>query len=108
MRFCWEGGAVQQLRIYEVPTENIGPFHERFRDDAMRIMARYDFHILGIWQSAFEGKTEFVYLLTWSDEEIMKKQWDAFLADEEWKAIKKKRRRSTEITSIRLRRARCT
>lgn len=81
---------VHQLRIYEVPTENIDVFHARFRDHALRIMSRYGFDILAMWQSDHEGKTEFVYLLAWPDEETMKKQWAAFLADEEWIAIKQK------------------
>ncbi len=84
-----EPTSVHQLRIYEVPPEIADVFHERFRDHALRIMARYDFDILGMWRSDYEGKTEFVYLLAWPEEATMKKQWRAFLADEEWIAIKK-------------------
>ncbi|KGB54802.1 hypothetical protein FG91_01702 [Sphingopyxis sp. LC81] len=80
---------VQQLRIYDVPRANEGVFHQRFRDHAMRIMARYGFRIRSIWRSEHEGRTEFVYLLDWPDLSAMDAAWTAFLADPEWIAIKK-------------------
>lgn len=80
---------VQQLRIYEVPKENIGVFHERFRDHAVRIMKRHGFEILAMWQSAHDGATEFLYLLTWRDLATMKSHWADFMADDEWAAIKR-------------------
>ncbi len=80
---------VYQLRIYQVPGENEDVFHERFRDHALRIMKTYDFNILAMWESDFEGRTEFVYLLHWPDEATKEEKWAAFLADQEWIAIKK-------------------
>ncbi|MGH8249821.1 MAG: hypothetical protein ACREVI_03830 [Steroidobacteraceae bacterium] len=37
------GPVVHQLRSYEVFEHNKRAFHDRFRDHAMRIMAKYDF-----------------------------------------------------------------
>jgi len=34
---------IHQLRIYEIFDANKKAFHDRFRDHAMRIMAKYDF-----------------------------------------------------------------
>ena len=34
-------------------------------------------------------RTEFVYLLAWPDEQTMRRAWERFKADEEWKEIKK-------------------
>jgi hypothetical protein len=79
---------VHQLRIYEIPTENAQVFHERFRDHAARIMAGHEFEILAMWESHFEGNTEFVYLLKWPDVEAMEARWAEFMANEEWTAIK--------------------
>ncbi len=85
-----EGRAVvQQLRIYEIFEGNKGAFHERFRDHAMRIMARYDFKIVAIWETRHADRTEFVYLLEWPDEATMKDRWGRFMADKEWAEIKK-------------------
>ncbi|PWW29121.1 MULTISPECIES: NIPSNAP family protein [unclassified Chryseobacterium] len=79
---------VHQLRIYEIPKENKQVFLDRFRDHALRIMKKYGFTIVSIWESEFKDKTEFVYLLEWKDEATMKTAWEGFLADQEWKEIK--------------------
>lgn len=83
-----EQPSVHQLRIYEIPNENRQVFLDRFRDHALRIMKKYGFNIVSIWESEFEGKTEFVYLLEWKDENTMKTAWQGFMADKEWKEIK--------------------
>ncbi|HEY9553806.1 NIPSNAP family protein [Allosphingosinicella sp.] len=80
---------VHQLRIYDVPIENGDAFHDRFRDHAVRIMARHGFNIRAMWESRSEGKLEFVYLLEWPDAETLKARWAAFMADEEWSEIKR-------------------
>jgi len=79
---------IQELRIYEVVERNKQAFHERFRDHAARIMARHGFRIVAEWETRFEGRTEFVYLLEWPDEATMKSRWAAFRADGEWQRIK--------------------
>ena len=79
---------IHQLRIYEIFENNKPAFHDRFRDHAARIMAKYDFRIVAMWESKYEGRTEFVYLLQWADEATMKDRWSKFMADEEWKQIK--------------------
>lgn len=81
---------IHQLRIYEIFEGNKQAFHDRFRDHAARIMKRYDFHIVAMWESKHDGRTEFVYLLEWPDEATMKARWEAFMADEEWKDIKRR------------------
>ena len=81
---------IQQLRIYEIFDGNKQAFHARFRDHAMRIMARYDFRIVAMWESRLESRTEFVYLLEWPDEATMQDRWAKFMADEEWAAIKQR------------------
>src|SRR4029453_8292616 len=42
---------IHQLRIYEIFEGNKHAFHDRFRDHAMRIMAKYDFKIVAIWET---------------------------------------------------------
>lgn len=82
---------LHQLRIYEIFDNTGKEFHDRFRDHAMRIMKRYDFHIVATWESRKDGRTKFVYLLEWPDTETMKDRWAKFLADEEWIRIKQSR-----------------
>jgi hypothetical protein len=80
---------VHQLRVYEIFDNNKQAFHDRFRDHAMRIMKKYDFNIVSIWEAKNGERTEFVYLLEWPDEATMKDRWAQFMADQEWKDIKK-------------------
>ncbi|MBL0738384.1 NIPSNAP family protein [Flavobacterium sp. GN10] len=80
---------IYQLRIYEIFESNKKEFHERFRDHAMRIMKKYDFKIISIYESKSDKKTEFVYFLEWPNEATMKKAWEDFRKDQEWIDIKK-------------------
>ena len=80
---------VHQLRIYEIFEANKQAFHDRFRDHAARIMARYDFRIVAMWETRKDDRTEFVYLLEWPDRHTMQDRWKAFMADQEWADIKK-------------------
>jgi hypothetical protein len=80
---------IHQLRIYEIFDSNKKAFHDRFRDHAMRIMAKYDFNIVATWESKKDNRIEFVYLLEWPDKETMADRWKKFLQDQEWIKIKK-------------------
>jgi heme-degrading monooxygenase HmoA len=80
---------IHQLRIYEIFDHNKAAFHNRFSDHAARIMRRYGFDILAMWETQTDARTEFVYLLAWPDETIMRDAWNKFRADEEWKEIKR-------------------
>jgi NIPSNAP len=80
---------IHQLRIYEIFDSNKKAFHDRFRDHAMRIMAKYDFKIVATWESKKDNRTEFIYLLEWPDKETMTDRWEKFLRDKEWIKIKK-------------------
>jgi heme-degrading monooxygenase HmoA len=82
------GRPVQQLRIYEVFERNKAAFHARFRDHAVRIMSRYGFRIVAMWESRTPDRTEFVHLITWPDA-TKDAAWRAFLADEQWREIKR-------------------
>jgi hypothetical protein len=80
---------IHQLRIYEIFERNKPAFHARFRDHAARIMRRYEFDILAMWEARGAERTEFVYLLAWPDEETKIRAWAQFMADQEWKDIKR-------------------
>jgi hypothetical protein len=80
---------IHQLRIYEIFDRNKAAFHARFRDHAARIMRRYGFDIIAMWEARTPRRTEFVYLLAWPDEGTKTAAWSKFMADEEWKEIKR-------------------
>ncbi|HET7264474.1 MAG TPA: NIPSNAP family protein [bacterium] len=80
---------IHQLRIYEIFERNKPAFHARFRNHAARIMRRHGFDILAMWETSTARRTEFVYLLAWPDEATKTAAWGAFMADGEWKEIKR-------------------
>jgi heme-degrading monooxygenase HmoA len=80
---------IHQLRIYEIFEHNKAAFHARFRDHAARIMPTYGFNIVAMWEAQTDRRTEFVYLLVWPNERVMRAAWASFMADEEWKEIKR-------------------
>jgi hypothetical protein len=80
---------IRQLRIYEIFERNKGAFHARFREHAMRIMARHGFTVLRTWETAHDGHTEFAYILEWPDLATKERAWREFLADPEWTEIKR-------------------
>jgi len=80
---------IHQLRIYEIFEHNKAAFHDRFRDHAARIMQTYGFEILSMWETKTAQRTEFIYLLAWPNEDVMRGAWTRFMADEEWKEIKR-------------------
>jgi len=80
---------IHQLRIYEIFEHNKAAFHQRFRDHAVRIMRTHGFNIVAMWEARSSERTEFVYLLSWPDETSKTAAWAQFMADEEWKAIKR-------------------
>jgi hypothetical protein len=80
---------IHQLRIYEIFEHNKAAFHARFEDHAARIMRRYGFNIVGMWETTTERRTEFVYLLAWPDETTLRVAWAAFRADDEWSESKR-------------------
>jgi hypothetical protein len=80
---------IHQLRIYEIFEHNKAAFHARFRDHAIRIMHKYGYEIVAIWEAKNTQRTEFVYLLAWPDEATKNAAWSKFMADEEWIEIKR-------------------
>ena len=63
---------IHQLRIYEIFEPSKAAFQARFRDHAARIMRKYGFNILGMWETGTGKRTEFVYLLLWEDESALR------------------------------------
>src|SRR5215831_7305199 len=80
---------IHELRIYEIFDSNKQAVHDRFRDHAMRIMAKYDFKIVATWESKKDNRNGVVYLLEWPDRDTMADRWEKFLRDQEWIKIKK-------------------
>jgi hypothetical protein len=83
---------IEQLRIYSIDPNLQKEFDYRFKQHALRIMKSYGFKVQSMWYSAVPGGLEFIYILEWPDEATMQKQWELFMADEEWTKIKQESR----------------
>jgi hypothetical protein len=79
---------IQQLRIYEIFDRNKAAFHARFEQHAIRIMGRYGFDIVAMWESALPSGPRFVYILNWRDIPTKETAWRDF-PDKEWVEIKR-------------------
>lgn len=87
-------GPIQQLRVYGMVARHRPAFDARFRDHALRIMRRHGFDVVATWYA--DDGAEFVYLLQWPDAAAMRRGWEAFMADEEWKRIKRESTRALD------------
>lgn len=81
---------LRELRIYDINRPNREPFHERFQDHAIRIMKKYKFNIVDMWESDTGDKLQLVYIVAWPDKATMDTRWKAFRADPEWAEIRKR------------------
>lgn len=84
------GPRLHQLRVYEIIRDKREPFHQRFKEHALRIMKRHGFKVLDMWESDTVDKLQFIYLLEWTDAKTMEAKWKDFLSDQEWIDIKKR------------------
>src|SRR6266542_2184313 len=66
---------IQQMRIYEIFERNRAAFYARFEQHAMRIMGRYGFDIVAMWESTLLGGPRFVYILNWPDIQAKETAW---------------------------------
>ena len=98
---------IHQLRIYEIFDANKKAFHDRFRDHAMRTMAKYNFKIVATWESKKDNRTEFVYLLEWPDKVTMTDRWKKFLRDRDGLRSRRRQGKSTDRSWERSRTVRC-
>ncbi len=79
---------IDQLRVYKIFEKTKAAFHERFRDHAMALFARYGGEVIVAWEAAGEDGPEFIYLLRWPDQETLEKGWAGIKTDAGWQKVK--------------------
>ncbi len=52
-------------------------------------MRHYGFQVVAMWESSLPAGPRFVRVPDWPDMETKEREWNRFLADEEWKEIKR-------------------
>ncbi|MBO7742784.1 NIPSNAP family protein [Paenibacillus sp. MWE-103] len=79
-----------ELRIYTIPPGRMQAMLNRFRDDTIRIFARYDMKVTEFWVDADESKNRLYYVLEHRDAEARERNFEAFMNDPEWLAVRAK------------------
>ena len=78
---------IYELRIYDVLPEGRKALYKRFRDDALDLLARHGFDIVGMWEPS-DGREKLFYLLRWDSADARERAWHAFRNDPDWIRVK--------------------
>lgn len=80
---------IYELRIYTACQGRMPDLLARFRDHTTKIFERHGMKNVGYWLNSVGGRNdELWYLLAYEDMAAREASWAAFLADEEWRAVR--------------------
>lgn len=79
---------IYELRTYWAAPGKAEALHNRFRTLTLGIFAKHGMQVVGFWtpEPATAETGDLVYIMKFPDLEAKNRAWDAFRADEEWKA----------------------
>lgn len=81
---------IYEYRVYEVAPGRMPDLHKRFQDHTLRLFARHGITPVAFFTPEIGGASnELVYLLSFQDAAERDAAWRRFLADEEWRAVKR-------------------
>jgi heme-degrading monooxygenase HmoA len=78
---------IYELRIYDVVPNRREALYDRFKNSALRLLAKHGFRIIDMWEPT-DGQEKLVYLLSWRDENERAETWHAFRHDPDWQQLK--------------------
>lgn len=88
-----DGGRIFELRVYHDLPGKLPVMESRFRDHTSKLLAKHKLDVLGYWTAAAGGpnseENTFVFLLAHDSKEEAKKNWNALIADPDFKAVEK-------------------
>lgn len=98
-----QSSRVFELRTYISKPGRLGDVQARFRDHAAPILARHGIDSIGYWvpTEAPASENTLIYVLAHDSQDVVKGNWDAFLADQEWqRAFEESRRNGPLFDSV--------
>ncbi len=101
--FCdygWQSGEyamIYELRTYRIPEGRMPDILRRFETVTMNLFARHGIDVVGFWTKV--DVNELVYICRFADTKAMDTAWEAFRADPEWIAVKKRSEENGKIVS---------
>ncbi|MEI7686839.1 MAG: NIPSNAP family protein [Planctomycetota bacterium] len=90
---------VYEMRTYYAPAGRLDDLHARFRDHTLKFFEKHGIANIGYWTPIDNKENKLVYVLAYPSRDAAKKSWDAFKADPDWIAAKKKTEEKGPIVS---------
>lgn len=79
---------IYELRTYYAASGKMDALNKRFRDHTCDIFERHGMKVVGFWTPEGKEQDVLVYMLGFEDGDHMRKCWESFGADEEWKKVR--------------------
>ena len=90
---------VFELRTYHALPGRLDALHSRFRDHTMRIFEKHGMTNIGYFSPQDEPLSDntLIYIIAHENREAAKANWQAFVADPEWKKVSEESQRDGRI-----------
>ena len=80
---------IYELRDYKAAPGKLAALNDRFRNHTLKLFAKHGMNSIGYWTDARDkDSNRLVYMLAFDDLDDMQQKWAAFIADEDWKAVR--------------------
>lgn len=81
---------VYEMRTYYAKSGKLDDLQARFRDHTTKLFEKHGMTNIGYWTPIDNKDNKLVYILAYPNQEAATKSWDAFKADPDWNAARKK------------------
>jgi hypothetical protein len=97
-----DSNRVFELRVYHAVPGKLPALESRFRDTTSKLLAKHDLKIVGYWvpEDAHAWDNTFVDITAYSSREEANKNWDAMMADPEFKEVIKSEQANKLVEKI--------
>ena len=104
LQFALASGAEPAGKVFEIRTYHTFPgrldaLHKRFREHTMRVFEKHGMSNVGYWvpQDSPARESTLIYVISHASREQAKANWEAFIADPEWKEVSEESQRDGKI-----------
>lgn len=78
---------IYELRIYDIIPNRREALYDRFKQGALRLLAKHGFRVVDMWEPT-DAREKLFYLLAWKDANEREAVWRAFRMDPAWQKLK--------------------
>ena len=76
-----------EYRVYDVAPGKMPAVHKRFADPGVRLLEKYGFTLVGVWQTSVGDLNQLHEIFEWPDLDARARAGAAFGLDEEWRRV---------------------